>query len=84
MPKNAQTAPKNPIFRFWSNLGCEGLFIALGMLFEKRHTLWGRRLGPAASQGAPGYCHNDIDKFVLLHFLVPTLDEHLEVFLDSD
>ena len=36
MPK---IAPKNPIFQFWSNLGCQGLFIALGMLPEARRTL---------------------------------------------
>ena len=48
MPKNTQTTPKNPNFQFWSNLGCHGLFIALGMLFEAQC-----RLGSAAQQDAP-------------------------------
>ena len=36
--KKAQIAPQNPIFRFWSNLGCQGLFIALGTLFKAHRT----------------------------------------------
>ena len=65
-------------------MGCQGLFITFGTLFEAQHTFKGRRVDLAAQQGALGKCHHDINKLVLLHFLVPTLDTHLEVFLDSD
>ena len=42
------------------------------------------QLGSVAQQGASGWCHRDIGKFVLLHFLVPTSDSHLEVFPNFD
>jgi len=65
-------------------MGCQGLFIALGMLFEARCTFKVCWVDPAAQQGVLGWCHHEISKFVLLHFLVPNLDVHLEVFPDSD
>ena len=55
IPKtNAQTTPKNPIFQFWSNLGCQGLFIALGTLSKARRTFKGHWVDPAAQQSASG------------------------------
>ena len=40
--------------------------------------------GPDGQPGALAWCHCDIGKFVILHFLVPTLGAHLEVFLYSN
>ena len=48
------------------------------------YSTWHTFLGMTHLQGAPGWCHRDISKFVLLNFLVSTSDAHLEVFSDSD
>ena len=48
------------------------------------YSTWHTFLGMMHLQGAPGWCHCDISKFVLLHFLVLTSDTHLEVFSNSD
>ena len=50
-PKTPKTTPKNPIFGSWSNLGCQGLFIALGTLSKAQRSFQGPRVGLVALQG---------------------------------
>ena len=83
-PKTPKTAPKTPIFRFSPNLGCQGLFIALGMLPEAWRPFKGHWVGSKAIQGPSGRARLMSAISSLCTFRVLTSEAHLEIFLDSD